>query len=103
MLGKWVTKSVLKWPKFLTRAHDRVYTLNMKNITFSAKEEAIEKARKAAARQHRTLNELFREWLENVNKEALHETASNNLNSLWEQTGYLRVGKKLSRDEMNKR
>ena len=75
----------------------------MKNITFSAKEETIEKARKAAARQHRTLNELFREWLDSVDKEMSGGTASSNLNSLWEQTSYLRVGKKLSRDEMNER
>lgn len=75
----------------------------MKNITFSAKEETIEKARKVAARQHRTLNELFREWLDSVNEETLDGVASSNLNSLWEQTGYLRVGKKLSRDEMNER
>jgi hypothetical protein len=75
----------------------------MKNITFSAKEETIEKARKVAARQHRTLNELFREWLDSVDNETLEETASSNLNSLWEQTGYLRIGKKLSRDEMNER
>ena len=75
----------------------------MKNITFSAKEEAIEKARKVAARQHHTLNELFREWLDSVNEKALDGEISGNLNSLWEQTGYLRVGKKLSRDEMNER
>ena len=87
----------------LDLVHGPVYTEVMKNITFSAKEETIEKARKAAAQQHRTLNELFREWLDRVNQEASHETASHNLTSLWEQTGYLRVGKKLSRDEMNER
>jgi hypothetical protein len=75
----------------------------MKNITLSAKEETIEKARKVAARQHRTLNEMFREWLDSVNTETLNETAEVNLNSLWAKTGYLRVGKKLSRDEMNER
>jgi len=75
----------------------------MKNITFSAKEETIEKARKVAARQHRTLNELFREWLDSINKETSDETVSSNLHSLWGQTNYLRVGKKLSRDEMNER
>ncbi len=87
----------------MTRVHHTVYTINMKNITFSAKEETIENARKVAARQHRTLNELFREWLDSVNQETSDEAVSGNLNSLWEQTGYLRVGKKLSRDEMNER
>jgi hypothetical protein len=76
----------------------------MKNITFSAKEEAIEKARKVAIRQHRTLNELFREWLDGIDTEAIKdETATSRLNALWEQTNYLRVGKKLSHDEMNER
>lgn len=87
----------------MTRAQVFLYTDHMKNITFSAKEETIEKARKVAARQHRTLNELFREWLDTINSETADGSTSSNLNDLWKQTNYLRVGKKLSRDEMNER
>ena len=76
----------------------------MKNITFSAQEESIEKARKVAFLQHRTLNELFREWLDGIDE----STNGNDNNTkifanLWEQTNYLRVGKKVSREEMNER
>jgi hypothetical protein len=76
----------------------------MKNITFSAKEEAIEKARKTAARQHRTLNELFREWLDDVPVASTRNKKNpERFDELWEQVNYLRVGKRLSRDEMNER
>lgn len=75
----------------------------MKNITFSAQEDAIEQARKIAALRHRTLNELFREWLEHLNRQQTEVDISKRFKSLWKQTNYLRVGKKLSRDEMNER
>lgn len=75
----------------------------MKNITFSAQEEAIERARQVAAQRHRTLNDLFREWLEGMNRQVNDEGLSCKLETLWKQTNYLRIGKKLSRDEMNER
>ncbi len=76
----------------------------MKNITLSAKEEAIEKARRVAVRNHSTLNQMFREWLETFNNQRLtDEGVSDKLNSIWEQANYVRVGKKLSRNEMNER
>ena len=36
----------------------------MKNVTFSADEQLIERAREKAKRDHKTLNTAFREWLE---------------------------------------
>lgn len=76
----------------------------MKNVTFSAKEELIEQARHVAAEQHSTLNEMFREWLENVAKRrSQNEDVASKFDALWQQTGYLHVGKKLSREEMNER
>lgn len=36
----------------------------MKNITLSADEHLIERARHTAQSQHKTLNAAFREWLE---------------------------------------
>lgn len=76
----------------------------MKNITFSAREESIEKARKAAFLRHRTLNELFREWLDSIDERAQEDDSNTKtFADLWQQTNYLRVGKKLSRQEMNER
>lgn len=77
--------------------------MSMKNITFSAREEIIEQARKIAAQKHITLNEMFREWLDDINHQAKDEDISSKLETLWKRTNYLRVGKKLSRDEMNER
>src|SRR5260370_37191681 len=43
---------------------DRVHCLRMKNITLSADEQLIEQARLLAKSQHKTLNAMFREWLQ---------------------------------------
>ncbi|HEY2004141.1 MAG TPA: antitoxin [Candidatus Saccharimonadia bacterium] len=75
----------------------------MKNITFSAQEDKIEKARTLAAKKNKTLNDMFRDWLDDIGNQASDDNVSQRLNSLWEQTSYLRVGKKLSRDEINER
>jgi hypothetical protein len=73
----------------------------MKNITFSAQEDAIERARQVAAKKQRTLNELFRDWLDDLDIQAQENNVIEKLNALWADTNYLRVGKKLSREEMN--
>jgi len=75
----------------------------MKNITFSAQEESIEQARKAALQSHRTLNEMFREWLDGLTRQGKNEDISIKLQNLWKQTNYLKVGRKLSHDDMNER
>jgi len=76
----------------------------MKNITLSAQEEAIEKARQIASANHSTLNQMFRQWLETLDKQQPGEVdAKEKLGALWQQTNYVRVGKKLTRDEMNER
>jgi hypothetical protein len=73
----------------------------MKNITLSADEQLIEAARERARAAHTTLNEEFRRWLVSYAKpqEALqrYEAAMAGL------AGQLRVGRKLTRDEMNER
>ena len=38
----------------------------MRNITLSAKEELIERARKVANERQTTLNQMFRDWLESL-------------------------------------
>jgi hypothetical protein len=41
----------------------------MKNITLSADDELIERARQVASEQRRTLNDAFREWLVQFTKQ----------------------------------
>jgi len=73
----------------------------MKNITFSANEEIIEAARKRARDEHTTLNNAFRRWLASyAGKEKQVFEAEVVMREL---RGKLRVGRKLSREEMNER
>jgi hypothetical protein len=80
-----------------------MYTVFMKNITLSAPEEVIEQARIVASLKHQTLNELFREWISELSMKEHTEDHAAKLHALWGKTNYLRVGRKLSRDEMNER
>ncbi len=73
----------------------------MKNITLSAEERLIEAARERARSENTTLNEQFRQWL------AGYADAGGRLqryNALMPALrGQVKVGRKLSRDEMNER
>lgn len=73
----------------------------MKNITLSAEEQLIEAARARARAQQTTLNEEFRRWLADyVGREQQADDALQVMNDL---EGRLRVGRKLTREEMNER
>lgn len=73
----------------------------MKNITLSADEKLIEAARERARAEHTTLNEQFRRWLADyVRREQQAERA---MAVVGELRGKLRVGRKLTREEMNER
>ena len=73
----------------------------MRNITLSADENLIEAARRRAVAEHTTLNEQFRLWLKNyVRREQL---AAEAMRTIRELQGKLRVGRKLTREEMNER
>jgi hypothetical protein len=73
----------------------------MKNITLSAEERLIEAARERARAEKTTLNEQFRLWL------AGYAGAAGRLQRYDELMpslrGRVKVGRKLSRDEMNER
>ena len=73
----------------------------MKNITFSADEKLILKAREKAKKENTTLNQRFREWLKNY---SLSNTTDieNELNENFEQMSFP-IGSSFSRDEMNER
>lgn len=81
--------------------HTYMHRIAMKNITLSADEKLIEAARARAQAENTTLNEKFRRWLEDyVRRE---QQAAEALAVMRELSGKLRVGRKLSRDEMNER
>ena len=77
-----------------------VYTVPVKNITLSAEEHLIERARSLARAQHKTLNALFREWLHQLTTQN-DETQS--YEALMQRLGHVRAGRHFSRDEMNER
>lgn len=72
----------------------------MKNITLSANEELIESARRQAISQHTTLNNLFREWLEQY---VDRKQAVENYKTLMNRLSYVNSGRKFTREEMNER
>ena len=73
----------------------------MRNITLSAEENLIEAARRRAVAQRTTLNAEFRLWLADyVGRE---RQAAQAMQTVRELQGRLRVGRKLTREEMNER
>lgn len=73
----------------------------MKNITLSADEQLIEAARARARAEHTTLNEQFRQWLEDYARQRSRMQHYDAV--IAELRGRLRVGRKLTRAEMNER
>jgi predicted transcriptional regulator len=72
----------------------------MKNITFSADEETIERAREVARSRRKTLNEMFREWLEDI---VDRNSSAKEFDSLMKRLKYVNAGRKFTREEMNER
>ena len=77
-----------------------MYTEIVKNITFSADSDVIEKARLRARQNRTTLNVVFREWLERYAGEtgAIGEYAT-----VMSKLRHVKAGRKFSRDELNAR
>jgi len=72
----------------------------MKNITFTANESLIKKARKRARKENTSLNKRFREWLEQY---ATKDEKPDEFDHLMEKLCYARPGKTFTREEMNER
>lgn len=72
----------------------------MKNITFTADESLIEKARQKARGENSSLNKRFREWL---NHYVSGDVSEENYKVLMQKLDYAKPGRKFSRDEMNER
>jgi predicted transcriptional regulator len=72
----------------------------MKNLTFSADEDLIEKARLIARSQRRTLNAAFREWLQQF---TASEGDAQSFDALMKNLRTVDAGRRFTRDEMNER
>lgn len=72
----------------------------VKNVTFSADEELIRRARQRAQQQRTTLNAEFRRWLE---KYAYGVRRAEEFDALMKALAHVRAGRKFSREEMNAR
>jgi hypothetical protein len=77
-----------------------VYTAFVKNITFSADPDLIDKARQIAKSEHKTLNVAFREWLAEYTARAANVQ---DYRALMERLQHLDSVRKYTRDEMNER
>ncbi len=73
----------------------------LRNITLSAEVEVIEKARKKASLEKRSLNELFRKWLKKYS--ASDKKTAKHYQIMMKKLRHVQAGKKNSRDEMNER
>ncbi len=77
-----------------------VHFFRMKNITLSADEQLIEQARLLAKSQHKTLNAMFREWLEQFTGQS---GGAQEFDALMKRLKHVQTGRRFSRDEMNER
>jgi len=77
-----------------------VYTGVVQNITLSAEQDLIERARLRAAREKRTLNSAFREWLERYAGDA---AGGEKYEQLMKRLRHVRSSGHYSHDEMNER
>lgn len=73
----------------------------MKNITLSADESVIERARQAARNEHKSLNDAFREWLEQYSARQGDVQSYDRL--MKQLRGRVIAGRKFTREEMNER
>ena len=71
-----------------------------KNITLSAEESLIQKARRRASEERRSLNDLFREW---IARYVGVEKGAEQYRRLMKHLSHARPGRTFSRDEMNER
>jgi hypothetical protein len=72
----------------------------MKNITLSAEEEVIERARRRATDQKTTLNVEFRRWLERY---AGSTATVEEYRQIMKRLKTVDAGRKFSREELNSR
>ncbi|MBK6592369.1 MAG: hypothetical protein IPG23_06295 [Burkholderiales bacterium] len=74
----------------------------LRNITLSADEQLIARAREKAGAAHTTLNVEFRKWLESY-ASTQDEAAVTKFRDVMRQLGDVDAGRNFTRDEMNER
>jgi hypothetical protein len=72
----------------------------IKNITLSAEEDLIDAAREIAKSEHKTLNAVFREWLEQYR---LRISTATSYRETMKALSHVDSGGRFSRKEMNER
>lgn len=72
----------------------------LKNITFSAEEELIQKAREKAFEEKTSLNIVFRKWLTQY---AENEIITDKYDKIKGSLDHVLSGRRFTRDEMNER
>lgn len=72
----------------------------LKNVTLSAEEQLIEKARLRAHQENKTLNMLFREWLSRYTGK---DAAGGRYREVMRHLKRVSPGRKFTRDEFNAR
>ena len=72
----------------------------LRNITLSAEEEWIARAREKATAEKSTLNNLFRRWIKQYIERGQTETE---IDQVMDSIDYVYSGKKFTRDELNER
>ena len=78
-----------------------VYTgVVLKNITLSAEESLLQKARARAAAERKSLNAVFRDWLARYARQGARLQS---YRALMRQIGHVKTGGPFSRDEANAR
>jgi hypothetical protein len=73
----------------------------LKNITLSAEEKKLSAARKQAAARGTTLNEQFRQMVDNL--AMTPEKKSLRYQALMKRLSYVNAGRRFTREEMNER
>ncbi len=71
----------------------------MKNITLSAEEALIKKARRKARSEQSSLNQRFREWLQRY----VGSSDTDEYDAIMNMLKYVEPGRSFSRDELNER
>jgi hypothetical protein len=71
-----------------------------KNITLSAEDDLIRRAREKATLEKKSLNTVFREWL---SRYVGRESSTNRYEDLMKRLSYAIPGRRFSREEMNER
>ena len=72
----------------------------MKNITLSAEDRVLDRARELARRRSTTLNQMFRDWLGELTAERARK---DRYDELMRRLAHARSGRRFTRDEMNAR